>query len=560
MADKPIQESARKRMEKRYSALKKERQQGWDQHWRELAEQFAPRRGRFLWERANDGQKKHQSINNSNPPRALRILASGMMAGLTSPARPWFRLATPDPEMMEFGPVRDWLYQVEVRMREMFAKTNLYKALPGVYTELGAFGTGSLAALESNTSVMRFEPLTIGSYYLAQNDELAVDTLYRERRMTVRQLVTKFGKDNLSERVRAMINSNQFDQWVDVVHVIEPNKNRIYGKLDSQNMPFVSCWYEQGVNESDKDRFLAKSGFNEFPIMAPRWETTGEDVYGSCPAMLALGDAKELQFQMRRKAKAIDKHVDPPMVGDISIKGKRASLVAGDITYADFTKTGGNAGFMPAYTIKPELQALLLDINATEERINDTFYVNLFLMLAMSDRREMTATEVAERHEEKLLMLGPVLESLNDELLDPLIDRAFSIMLRNGLLPPPPEELMGVDLKVEYISILAQAQKMVALGSIDRLIAHVGNAAQADPSVLDKIDFDQTVDEYGEMLGTPPGVIRSDEDVAKLREERARQAQAAQMAASMQQGADIAKTLSETETGDTDALSLLTGS
>ena len=560
MAKKDNTDSLRSRTEKRYTALNNERQQGWESHWKELAENFAPRKSRFIYDRANNGSKLNQNIINSAPLRALRTQSSGMMAGLTSPSKPWFRLTTPDPEMMEYAPVREWLYSVENRMREMFAKTNLYNALPTLYQELGAFGTGCMAALESDKTVMRFEVMTAGSYYLANNEENEVDTMYRDRRMTVRQLVQKFGLENCSERVKSMYKTKNYEQWIDVVHCIEPNLDRKMGMRDNKNMPFSSNWYEKGSQFEGVDGFLLKSGFEEFPIMAPRWETTNEDVYGESPGMMALGDAKELQFEMKRKAKAIDKHVDPPMLADVSMKGKRASLIAGDITYVDPTKNAsGFAGFQPAYAIKPELQALMLSIEALEDSIDEAFYVNLFLMLSMSDRRDMTATEVAERHEEKLLMLGPVMERLNSELLNKIIDRGFAIMSRRGMLPPPPDELIDVDLKVEYISILAQSMRMVGLSSIDRMVAFVGNNAQFDPQALDKVDFDQAADEYGSALGVPPGVLRSDDDVAAMREQRAQQQQAEQARVHAQESAETAKTLSETGSEDNNALQALTG-
>lgn len=540
-------ETAKQRYTKRLAALRNERS-SWETHWRDLADYFLPRKGRWLFNNINRGDKRNQLLIDSEPRLAARTLSSGMMAGLTSPARPWFRLTTPDPEMMEFGPVKDWLYDVERRMRDVFSKSNLYNALPTVYGEMGVFGVCPMAGLEDARSVIRFYPFTVGSYYLAQNERLQVDTFYREANMTVRQLVRMFGLQAVSPTTRSMFDNGNTEQWIKVIHVVEPNEGRNITRGDNRNMPFVSAWFEQG--DGHGDGLLRQSGFNEFPIMAPRWDPTGEDIYSGSPGMDALGDAKALQVQQKRKAQAVDKHVDPPMQAPTALKNKRASLLPGDITYVD--AASGMQGFVPAYQIKPEIQALLLDMQEMRDRINRTFYADLFLMLAMSDRRQMTATEVAERHEEKLLMLGPVLERLNDELLDPLIDRTFAVMLRAGLLPPPPPELEGVDLKVEYISILAQAQRMVGLGAVDRLYGFAGGVAQVDPSVLDKLDHDQAVDEYAEMLGVPPGIVRSDDAVAALRSQRA-QAQRAQAAAENAPAlAKTAKDLAETPvTGDT---------
>lgn len=545
-------ETAKQRYQKRLSALRNERS-SWEAHWRELAEYFLPRKGRWLFNNVNKGDKRNQLLIDSEPRIAARTLSSGMMAGLTSPARPWFRLVTPDPEMMEFGPVKQWLYDVERRMRDVFSKSNLYNALPTVYGEMGVFGVCPMLGLEDVRSVIRFYPLTVGSYYLAQNERLSVDTLYREVNMTVRQCVRQFGIDAVSQTVRNLWSSGATEQWIRVVHVIEPNEARNVTRADNRNMPFASCWFEAGDGQGVK--MLRQSGFHEFPVMSPRWDPTAEDVYSGSPGMDALGDAKALQHQQKQKAKAIDKHVDPPMQAPTSLRNQRASLLPGDVTYVDVQS--GMQGFVPAYQIKPEIQALLLDLQEMRDRISRVFYADLFLMLAMSDKRDMTATEVAERHEEKLLMLGPVLERLNDELLDPLIDRTFAVMFRAGLLPPPPQELEGVDIKVEYISILAQAQRMVGLGAVDRLYGFAGSIAQADPSVLDKLDHDQAIDEYGEMLGVPPGIVRSDDAVVAIRRQRA-QVQAAATAAQAAPGmAKAAKDLAETPVDGDSALSRL---
>jgi hypothetical protein len=151
-------------------------------------------------------------------------------------------------------------------------------------------------------------------------------------------------------------------------------------------------------------------------------------------------------------------------------------------------------------------------------------------------------------------MLGPVLERLNDELLDPLIDRCFNIMVKMGMVPPPPKELEGMDLSVEYISVMAQAMKLTGITGIERLMGFAGQLAQANPAVLDKIDFDQAIDEYAAMVGVPPSLVLDDEAVLKTRQDRAAKQQYAEQMAAMTQGIENAKTLSETQVTDEAAL------
>lgn len=554
-----LNESLRQRLMRRMSHLKTDRS-SWETHWRELADYMAPRRGRWALADHNRGQKMHDRIMDGTPLFAARTLASGMMAGLTSPARPWFRLATPDPELSERAAVKVWLYAVENRMRDLFQKSNLYNVLPVIYGDLGVFGTACMLALEDEETVVRFVPLPIGSYWLATNYRLEVDTVYREFRYTVRQTVQEFGLEACSDRVRGLAQGGNWEAPVDIYHAIETNNEQVFGRADASGMPFRSVYWEKG---GEKDQVLAVRGFRESPVLAPRWNVVGEDVYGYSPGMDALGDSKALMLQQIRKAEAIDKMVDPPMGAPTSLRNSVVSMLPGDVTYFD-TQQGGS-GVRPLYEVKPDINALVADIAETQQRINTAFYADLFLMLSMSDRRQITAREIEERHEEKLLMLGPVLERLDDELLGPMIDRTFGIMMRAGLLPEPPPELEGVDLKVEYISILAQAQKMVGIGAVDRLSGFVGQLAGIWPEARHKFDAQQAVDEYADMLGVSPRLVRPDDAVAELEQADAQAQAAAQMggmAKMMRDGAGAVKDLSQAPVGpdgEQTALSALAG-
>ena len=545
MSSKTVKE----KVNDRKASMKAERESFFG-HWQDLSDYIQPHRGRFFHTDRNKGRKRNNNIIDNTGVLALRTLSSGMMAGLTSPARPWFKLSTQDPDLIEFGPVKNWLNDVERLMREIFSVSNLYNVLPSSYDELGGFGTSAFLVLEDFEDVVRFYPFTIGEYTLATNDRGEVDTICREVPMTVGQVVQMFGKDAVSETVRKMWNDNKVDKWLKITHMIEPNDDRMPELKDAKNKAFRSVWFEEG--DSNKEQLLRQSGFDEFPVMAPRWHVTGADIYGTrCPGMDALGDIKQLQVEQKKKGQGIEKLINPPMVGPSSMKNKRASVLPGDITYQDIIQ--GQRGFAPTYQINLPLGELKEDINEVQGRISRAFYEDMFLMLAQSDRREITAREIEERHEEKLLMLGPVLERLNDELLDPLIDRTFSIMMKAGIVPPPPEELQGTELRIQYISILAQAQQSVGIAGIDRLTGFVGSLAAVKPEVIDKIDFDQTVDEYGAMLGVSPKIIRSDDDVEAIRTGRAEQEQAAQQQEQLAQMVDSAKTLSETST-DTGSL------
>lgn len=548
MADLPL-ESLCRRLKKRHANMKNERA-SYEAHWQELQDHFCPRSGRWIrgdrMTAGQRGQKRHQKIINGTPLFAANTLAAGMTSGNTSPARPWFRLTTPDPQLAEVGAVKQWLYAVESRLREILSRSNFYRVMPTAYRDLGVFGTTCLLALEDDEDVVRFEHLELGSYWLAQSARKRIDVVYREFQMTVRQLVQEFGFSAVSERVQNMAKNGQWETWIDVCHAIEPNDDATIGvQYGTTDMPFRSVYWESS-NQSDK--LLREAGFKSSPLLGVRWATAGEEIYGSSPAMDCLGDAKALQIKELRKAEAIDKVVNPPLIAPTSLRNQKVSLLPGDITYVDSQQS--QAGLKPIHDWRPDITALREDILASEELIRRAMYVDLFLMMQNDDRSNITAREIQERHEEKLLMLGPVVERVNDELLDPVIDRVFDIMVRrsspywegklNGepIIPEPPEELAGIDLKVEFISVLAQAQKAVGLSAMDNLFGFVASVAQMNPAVLDKIDFDQAIDERAEMLGVSPRIVVPDDKVAEMRDAKAQQAEQAQ---AMQQGMAMAE-------------------
>lgn len=535
----------KQRIMARKSAMWLERA-SWVTHWREISEHQQPRAGRFIVTDRNKGDKRANKILDNTAVFGARTLAAGLMSGITSPARPWFRLEIRDKDLMESVAVKTWLHETTELLRNIFASSNTYRALHSMYEELGLFGTACSVVLPDFDNVIHHHPLTIGEYALATNHKGEVDTLCREFQMTVAQMVGKFGKENCSATVRDLWNKGAYDTWVDVVHMVEPRRQRDLTKRDSKNMPFASIYLEPG--KDSVDRFLSESGFKRFPVLAPRWQVTGNDVYGTSPGMECLGDVKQLQHQQLRKGQAIDYQVNPPLQVPTKYKEAAKARLPGGVFYVD--SMGQGQGVRSAFEVNLNLQHLGLDIADVRERIRSAYYADLFLMMQGDTRSGITATEVAERQEEKLLVLGPVLERLHNELLKPLIDITFDIAAEAGILPEAPPELEGMELGVEFISVLAQAQRIVGTQGVDRLLGTVGGLAQMKPEVLDKIDFDQVVDDLGNAYGVNPKIILPDDQVAMLREQRAQALQAQQAAAAMPAMVDSAKTASEIDTNN----------
>lgn len=543
-----VDETLRKELTRRWGALQAERS-SWMDHWRDISEYLLPRSGRYFLTDRNRGERRHNSIYDSTGTRALRVLAAGMMAGMTSPARPWFRLTTSVPELDESAAVKVWLADVTRLMQMVFAKSNTYRALHSIYEELGAFGTASSVVLPDFDRVIHHHTLTAGEYAIATDHKGLVNTLFREFEMTVGQLVAEFGRNNCSRTVQNLYDQGKSDAWVPVLHGIEPRRQRDPSKRDNRNMAVRSVYFEKG---GDNGQLLRESGYREFPALCPRWATAGGDIYGNSPAMEALGDIKQLQHEQLRKAEGIDYQTRPPLQVPTSAKSRDLDTLPGGISYVDVASQNG--GIRSAFEVNLNLNYLLEDIRDVRERIKSCFYADLFLMLAGNDNRNMTATEVAERHEEKLLMLGPVLERLHNEILDPLIEMTFSRMLEAGIVPPPPQELQGMELNVEFVSMLAQAQRAIATNSVDRFVGNLGAIAQFKPDVLDKFDADAWADAYADMLGLDPDLIVPGEQVALIRKQRAEAQQQMEQAAMMQQGVDVAAKLGSIDTGGENGL------
>ncbi|MEW5149500.1 portal protein [Morganella morganii] len=550
-----MSDSLKQQLNKQLSQLEAERL-SFEPHWRELSDFTRPRSTRFTASEVNRGDRRNSKIIDPAAVMAARTLSSGMMSGITSPARPWFRLATPDRDLMDYGPVKLWLETVEQRMNEVFNRSNLYQSLPLMYEDLGTFATGAMAVVADPQRVIRTVPFPTGSFYIANGADLSVDTAVREFSMTVRQVITEFGMDAVSDTVKSQWNSGQYGQWVNVVHAVYPNLDRQTGKLEAKHKAYKSVYYE--ANSTD-DKLLRESGYDEFPIMAPRWEVNGEDVYGSsCPGMVALGSVKALQLLQRRKAQMIDKITNPPLQAPASIKSQRISTIPGGINYLPMADV--NNQIKPLFQIPANgTNGLLEDIQDTRQIIDHAYFVDLFRMMQTVNTRSMPVEAVAEMREEKLLMLGPVLQRLDSELLDKLINRTFSVMAENNLLPVPPDEMQGMQLKVEYISVMAQAQKAIGVSSIERFIGFTSGIGQFKPDALDKINVDETIDAYAASIGVPPSVVATNEQVAKIRENRAQQQAMAQQMQMAQAAVGGAQALGNTPMDDNSALAALAG-
>lgn len=525
----------------------------WETWWREADLYVLPDRCQWsISDHDNAKADSYSRIIDDTPVRAIETCASGLHSGITNPSRPWFELSLANKELSALPVVKAWLEACRDRLLDAFRASNLYNALPITYGNVAAFGVDATVMEEDDEEVFRFENLAIGTYWLSTNAKRRVDCIVRELRMTVRQVVERFKIENVSDKIKARWNLKGYEDPVDVVHVVCPNADYNQRGFMSHEKRYVSVYYEA---DTPKDASaLSLKGFDSFPVLCPRWQVTGRNAYGQGPGKRLRGHSKALQAYKRALDKGTNKMADPPLTAPSSMRGQATTQIAGGITYYDETK-GGAPLVQPLYNTHTfPVEKIFPLIQDARDQINSGAFADLFLMIANSDRRQVTAEEIRAKQEEKLLQIGPVLENLNDELLDPLIGRGFTSMLSRGLLPEPPEEIQGQALIVQYVSMMAQVQKMLGLGALDRMLGVIGNVAAIKPDVIDNFDADKVALEYHDMLGVTSRVLRFPEQRDQMRQQRA-QAQQQQVQADQQiQNAQAAKLLSETDTRGDNAL------
>jgi hypothetical protein len=538
----------RKHVEGRMIGLRTNRYSWWT-HGRELADFFLPRRYKWLItpNQMGRGSPINQHILDSSPTLAARNLASGIMFGVTNPTSPWFRFGLGRMNSTSPSPVGVWLKEVEEMMMLVFQESNLYQALAIFYFDLVIFGTASLLIYEDfHNVIVCFNPC-FGEYYVDCNQNLKVDVFFREFTYTITQTVDRWGIENVSPSVAALYKQggSNLTREIVVAHAIEPNDDHRKFGVPS-NFKYREVYWEWGGSASPQGGssfapgLLEKRGFFENPSIVARWDTVANDAYGRSPAMDALPDCKQLQLQVRRQAQGIDKQVNPPLQADIQLKNQPASLIPGGVTYVAGLMSSPNPGMQSIYNHKIELGPMTENLELVRERIKKIFFNDLFQTITQyQTRSNVTAEEINARRAESLIMLGPVLERLQDELLAPIIERTFGIMSRKGILPPAPAEIAGQDLNIQYISMLSIAQQGAKTTGIDKILGLAGNLAGIDPAIVDKLDLDYAFENYNYLLNNDPRLLRSEEAVAQIRAQRAQQAQQAQVA----QQADTAQKL-----------------
>ena len=524
-----IPSSAHKSMKRQITAMHTIRSP-WFTHWREVADYFLPRRYPYLLtskeQSSSAARSRNRKILNSTTTLAVRTLASGMMNGITSPARPWFRLRIPGfAEDTASQEVKIYLAEVERRLLLILAESNFYNSMAVMYLEWCTFGTAAMAIYEDFQDLIRCYNFALGEFYISQDDTGRVNRMARKYSTSLENLVTQFGIEELPvslQNTARMKDEKLLNKFV-VHHMIEVN-NPDDGVLKVP-APFREIYW---LNEGGDGQVLQASPLREWNLVTPRWELHSGDVYGSSPAMDALGDAIELQHNAMDQAKARAKDLTPPLIVDQQLRNRPKALSTKGITYANALNS--NFGAKKAYDIDFPYQELQIHAQALEQRIRTTCHNDLFNMISQLDTVR-SATEIDARREEKLVHLGPVLERFENEGLDPALKRIFALAQRNGALPEPPEELANETIDVQYVSVLSDAQRAVGTVPIERFLEFSGQASAIWPEATRIPNVEELMRDYAEGIGIKPKGLHSKEEVAEAVAADAENQQLAQTAA-----------------------------
>lgn len=535
-----VTQTEKARLDNVISQMRTERYPFWSL-WRELADYFLPKR--YVWLQSDRERRvrnaKNPFILDSTGTKAARVLASGMMNGITSPSRPWFTLRVPGYDD-EGGPVTQWADEVTRRMMRVMGESNFYNSMAVLYLDLAVFGSAASLIYEDKEKVICCYNPALGEFYLGQDYRLKVNMFAREFGQTAAQIVSWFGIENVSDTVKSYYKNPLAAQYltsVELVHLVEPNNGSVPSKFK-----FMETYWEKG---QPGFRILARKGLNELPGIFPRWELTANDSYGTSPGMDALPDVIQLQLETKRKAQGLDKAINPPIVADIQLQHRPTALLPNGITYI----AGANSfGAKPLYQINPPIQEMTQDIKDVQVRIRETFFNELFQMISQLETVR-SATEIDARREEKLILLGDVLERFENEALDPAINRIYAIMQRRKMLPPAPQEIEDQPVEIQYVSILATAQKALAAAPTERWVGLIGNLAGTVPEVLNIPDWDELVRNYGLDIGVAAKNMKPKEESQQDTQDQKDAQDAAGAAQASLPAVQAAELLSKTQVG-----------
>jgi hypothetical protein len=369
--------------------------------------------------------------------------------------------------------------------------------------------------------------------------------------MTLKQAYDKFG-DTIGEDMIEKLDKEPLME-LDFYHCIYPRKEEDVhlsetGHAQPKERPFASCYVMKKT-----DRLVLEEGYYEFPCYVCRWSNLPGETYGFGPGNVAIADIRSLNKLWEESLRALAKSVNPVIITT------KQNMIAGDFRPGALTVVR-DIDQMKEFTTQTNIHAIQFAVEHFAESIKSAFYIDKLMLPPRTETGEMTAYEVAQRLAQMQQILGPILSRLNTEFLNPLVMRSLKILMRNHALKPIPASVVAkipnnkkgsghaeLDFEVMFVNSLARNQQMSELQNVEQFVQETMQLAQADPTALDKLDMDAIIDYGARIRGIPEHLIKSDQAVAKLRQQRQQQQQSQQAMSMAEQGSKAAKNMGQAQ-------------
>jgi len=499
---------------KRYETLKTNRV-NWESNWQEIARYILPRRADFETERSS-GEERRQYIFDSTPVRALTRFASGLHNMMTNSALRWFEIKTNNRELNAFRPVQLWMEESTIRLGDAFNRptANFHPAIFEYYTDLGAFGTAVMFIQDRIGEGPYFQCFPLSDCYLASNYYGRIDTIFRISRHTAKELAEIYPPEVLSEKVQKSLEQGKLFETFKCMHTVFPHPNP---DLEKGDKVFMSTYCLL-----DEKHLLSVGGFDEFPYVCSRWNRNALETYGRGPGFESLPDIRMLNEMEKTFLKALQKMVSPPLMlpDDGFLAPIRTTPDA-----LNYYRTGlaGDEMVRP-FPVANRPEYAEAKMSQVRDSVDKAFFLDLMELPGPvapdGDVLRFTATEIAMRQRDRLTILGPIVSRQEIELLGPLVERTMNIMIRSGMLPPPPQELLEAEFQIEYTNPVSISMRSGELTSVSQLFQFMLPLAQIDPSVIERFNTHRIAELGAEILRTPPSIFKTREEMEELQRQK----------------------------------------
>ena len=498
----------------------------WETTWSDIQQNVIPHRTGFE-ESPEKGQRHDSKIYDGTPLAALNTYASGSQGYLLSNVFKWFGLRVAEERVMDIREVRMWLSVVEQVLYGLVQRSNFYKQVYELFRDGGAFGTATLYTwFDEGERKEWFTTIHPREIYIAENDNGEVDTVFHHYQMSYKRAMQRFKNDTVHPEVeKAAGEAHRKYEEMEILRVVRPNERWERGRADNASMRFESLYIDV-----DHQVVMREGGHAINPYAVWRVEKSSDEAYGRGPGWTALADIKALYAYAKSDITAAQLMVNPPL--EIPTERYDFKYLPGGRNYYD---DQSRRAFVMDTRI--DLKAGLEREERTRKIIEKHFLVDFFLLMSQMDR-DVTATEIRRRQEEKAVILGPHIAGLNQDVLDRIIDRLFMDAWDAGMIPPPPRVLVesGQHMDVDYMGPLAQAQRSFFHSEPYRAsLGDIMGVAQLRPDVLDNYNWDFITREMSKAQGMPEEALLDEKIVAQVRQVRQQQLQQQRQLAAMEQ-------------------------